>query len=505
LSDKPIHVLLIDDDALLLRGLEKNLRRAGFNVSLAQNAAEALVAVRDEQPDAALVDYHLPDLMGDELIRSLRGIKSDLICVGFTGEGDPGVADRMLRNGAVDYVDKGEKALEKLTHIFRREVEGRNASFSLDRMRRLQAIADRGRADELVGRAPAMLLLRDAIDRCAKLIARPVLIYGESGSGKERVARAVHAQSGLKGSLVPVNMSTLGENLVDSELFGYERGAFSGADRLQRGLFEVAEDGTLFLDEIGEMPLTQQAKLLRVLADKRIRRVGGTVDIPVNCRVIAATNRDLRVEVQERRFREDLLYRLAGVELRVPPLRERREDIKGLVHHFVHRENISLKRHVKRVDDEVMAALEGYDWARNNVRELERAIEQAMIWVDDAEVLTLEHFEMSFAAPSDARRGRGPLSLGAPPAAPAESTDLVADGGEGRPLPQALLEMPWTAAKDHVTNEFGRRYVYQQLVRANFNITLAASYAGMQRPNFSKLVKSFGIDVERIRHQHLSG
>lgn len=499
MSDQTIHVLVIDDDRDLLRGLERNLTKMGFKVSTAASGVDAVKACLELKPDAAIVDYNLPDVMGDELILQLRNIQPTLICVGFTGQGDAKVALQMLSNGAVDYVDKGQAALEKVGRVLHREVQRlRNDAKWADYLRKL--ILNTRPRGEIVGASPPMVHLREQIQRAGRYKEHNVVIYGPSGTGKERVATAIHdaavEQHGLKGQLISLNMATLPENLAEDFIFGHEKGAFTGADRTQPSIFEQAENGTLFFDEIGEMPLQQQAKLLRALSTKTFRRVGGAKDLPFNCRIISATNRDLPAEVVKKTFREDLLYRLASIEITVPSLADRREDVKQLTWHFIARENERNHLKVRAVDDDVWALLEGYDWQKNNVRELERVIERIMVWVDDSDRITMDIVSRSRALPEDVLR-----SVGAPPDAES-SVRQVITGGVAL---EELFAKPWVEAREHVLEHFGQAYAMHHLVKASYNLTVAAEAAGMQRPNFSRFVKERGIDVEKLKEQKLRG
>lgn len=499
MSDQPIHVLVIDDDRDLLRGLERNLTKMGFKVSTAASGAEAVQACSERKPDAAIVDYNLPDVMGDELILQLRTVQPTLICVGFTGQGDAKIALQMLSNGAVDYVDKGQAALEKVGRVLHREVQRlRHDAKWADYLRKL--ILNTRPRGEIVGASPPMVHLREQIQRAGQFKEHNVVIYGPSGTGKERVATAIHDAAvsvhGLKGQLIALNMATLPENLAESVIFGYEKGAFTGADRMQPSIFEQAEHGTLFFDEIGEMPLLQQAKLLRALSTKTFRRVGGLKDIPFSCRIISATNRDLPAEVVKKTFREDLLYRLASIEITVPSLAERQEDIKQLTWHFIARENERNSLKVRAIDDDVWALLERYDWHKNNVRELERVIERIMVWVDDSDRITMDIVNRSRALPEEVLR-----SVGAQPDAEANVRQVITGGVSL----DELFAMHWVDAREHVLEHFGKAYAMHHLLKASYNLTVAAEAAGMQRPNFSRFVKERGIDVEKLKEQKLRG
>jgi len=331
-----------------------------------------------------------------------------------------------------------------------------------------------------VGNSPAMLKLIALIRDVAR-VPVPVLVTGESGTGKERVARAIHANSPqAEGPWIAINCTAIPETLLESELFGYEKGAFTGAEQRKPGLFEKASEGTLFLDEIGNMPLSMQAKLLRVLQEREVVRVGGSTPISINCRLLAATHVNLKSAIESGAFREDLFYRLNVINIEVPPLRERKEDIQLLTYFFVQKFNQEYGKDVRSVAGEVLEFLTDAEWAENNVRQLENAINRAMVLVQGSE-LTLKLFD----------KGSGRVSGG---------------GGGLEDLPDglvdtALLELDYTEAKRQVVDVFSRWYLEDRLKTTGWNITRAAEMSGQQRPNFRKLMSRFGVEIPSESHR----
>jgi two-component system nitrogen regulation response regulator NtrX len=372
-------VLVVDDVAAMAEQYAYDLRRVGhFQTMIAGGGDEALDVLVREAIDCVVLDLEMPGTDGFEVLRRLQQRRIDVPVIVYTGTGSYDRCVQAVRLGAYGFVDKAEPIERVVQEIENAVARGRLAS----EVRSLRARLDGD--TPLIGDSPNMRALRDAIARVAP-IPSSVLIAGESGTGKELVARELHRRGpGAKGPLVAVNCAALPEQLVESELFGHERGAFTGADRLRRGAFESAAGGTLFLDEIGELPLAAQAKLLRVLEDRKVMRVGGERTIPITARVVAATNRDLQREVDAGRFRQDLLYRINVHTVRVPPLRERLADVPALVDHLLRTLASQLGVRPKGIAPEAIALLSTYDWRRNNVRELRNCLERMLIASDAA-------------------------------------------------------------------------------------------------------------------------
>ena len=376
-----LQVLVVDDVPSMAEQYAYDLKRVGrFNTTVAAGGDAALDLLAREPIDCVVLDLEMPGTDGFEVLRRLqqRGIDTPVIV--YTGTGSYDRCVQAVRLGAYGFVDKAEPIERVVQEIENAVTRGR----LVKELRSLQSRLD-GETSIIGGSAP-MRSLRNAIARLAP-IPSTVLIVGESGTGKELVARELHRQGpGEKTPLVAVNSAALPEQLVESELFGHERGAFTGADRLRRGAFENAGNGTLFLDEVGELPLPAQAKLLRVLEERKVMRVGGDRAISISARVVAATNRDLEREGDAGRFRQDLYYRLNVHTLRVPPLRERLSDLPELVHHLLRTLAVHLRVRPKTIAPEAVASLAAYDWRKNNVRELRNCLERMMI-ASDADVI----------------------------------------------------------------------------------------------------------------------
>ncbi len=367
-----LRLLVIEDDAALAEVLSLHFEDQGASVGVACTFADGLAAASAGAFDLALLDQHLPDGTGIELLPRLLNAAPDLAVIMMTGRHDLELAIEAMRRGAADFVHKPVQPAqleESIERLLARRRAARAATARPAEPSRVQR--------DLIGRSAAMLEVSKGIALAARG-ATTVLIGGESGSGKEVVARLIHQHSRVPSPFVAVNCAAIVDNLLESELFGHERGAFTGATARKPGRFEQARTGTLFLDEVGELAPPLQAKLLRVLQEGTFERVGGTETLSSNARVVAATNRDLMAEVAAGRFREDLAYRLRVVEIRVPPLRERREDIPLLVDGLLARiaERLALPR--PRITDEAEARLATHDWP-GNVRELENLLTRAAL------------------------------------------------------------------------------------------------------------------------------
>jgi two-component system nitrogen regulation response regulator NtrX len=373
------HVLVVDDVPAMAEQYAYDLKRVGgYHTIVALGGEEALDVIAREPIDCVVLDLEMPGMNGFEVLRRLQQRDVDTPVIVYTGTGSYDRCIQAVRLGAYGFIDKSEPIQRVVQEIENAVSRGRLAT----EVRSLRSRLDG--ESPLIGESAPMHKLREAIARVAP-IPSSVLIVGESGTGKELVARELHRRGpGAKTPLVAVNSAALPEQLVESELFGHERGAFTGADRLRRGAFETAGAGTLFLDEVGELPLPAQAKLLRVLEDRKVTRVGGDRAIQIAARVIAATNRDLEQEVEAGRFRQDLYYRLNVHTLRVPPLRDRLSDIPPLVEHLLRAIAIQLGVRPKTIAPDAVALLASYDWRRNNVRELRNCLERMMIASDAA-------------------------------------------------------------------------------------------------------------------------
>lgn len=367
-------VLVVDDEENLRVVLKTLLRRHGYEVEVASGGQEALVKIDSFGPDVVLTDVRMPKLGGLDLLSILRAKSNPATVIVMSAYGNVDQAIEAMKAGAYDYLQKPFKPDEVVLAL--RKAEERELLRRENTALR-EEIRKEHRFEDILAKSAAMQNIFRTIGKIAEY-KTTVLISGESGVGKELVAKALHAQSRRSGRFVAVNCGAIPENLLESELFGHKRGAFTDAVADRRGLFEEATGGTLFLDEVGELPLALQVKLLRVLQEETIRRVGETKDQQIDVRIVAATHRDLLSETQAGRFREDLFYRLNVLPIVVPPLRERKEDVMLLVEHFVSRINARLGTQIRGLDTEARRLLLEYSWP-GNVRELENTIERAMV------------------------------------------------------------------------------------------------------------------------------
>ena len=378
-------VLVVDDVTALAEQYAYDLRRiAQFDVLTTADGKRALDLLKGAGVDCVILDLEMPGMDGFDVLRALEQQGSEVPVIVYTGTGNYQRCIEAIRLGAYSFIDKAEP-MERVVHEVQTVLERKRLRDEVAALQR-----QLGGESSLVGNSTALRQLREGIRRVAR-IPSPVLIMGESGSGKELVARDLHHTGpDPHAPFVAINSAALPENLVESELFGHERGAFTGAAGTRKGAFEAAGRGTLFLDEIGELPLAAQAKLLRVLEERQVTRLGGNRPVTVEARVLAATNRDLDAEVAAGRFRQDLLYRLNVHVLRVPPLRERLSDIPDLATRFIDTLCARFGMRPKRLSGDALELLMGYDWTRNNVRELRNAVER-MIIAADGDVLRADH------------------------------------------------------------------------------------------------------------------
>ncbi len=368
-------ILVVDDEEVMRDVLMTLLAQAGYEVTLTESGAEGLAVARRGSFDAAILDVMLPEMGGLDVLEELKRIDSDLVVLMITAFASVETAITAMRKGAFDYIAKPFKH-EEVLHILRNALNQRRLQ---DENRELRtALRDQGRFTEIVGKAPRMQQIFSLISQAAPSRST-ILVVGESGTGKELVAKAIHANSPrAERPFVVVNSGSLPHDLLESNLFGHVKGAFTGAVYAKKGLFELADKGTLFFDEIGNIPLETQAKLLRVMQEREFMRLGGVETIRVDVRIVAATNIDLRRAVEDGRFREDLFYRLNVIAVTLPPLRQRKEDIPALVAHFVDKYSQENGKPVTGVSPSALQALLDYDWP-GNVRELENVIERGVV------------------------------------------------------------------------------------------------------------------------------
>jgi DNA-binding NtrC family response regulator len=375
-------LLIVDDELSVRDSLAKWFHEEGYEVGTAENAKDALTRLAETQWDAALLDIKMHGMDGIELQRRLHEIDPELIVIMMTGYASVETAVAALKNGAYDYVTKPLDP-DEIAHLVKKALAHKRTEQENVRLR--ETVAEVARPEDIVGQSSIMQRVYEAIETVGPTDAT-VLITGESGTGKELVARAVHHASPRRfHPLVVIHCGALTETLLESELFGHEKGAFTGAQYRKKGKFEIAEGGTVFLDEIGDISLKTQTDLLRVLQEREIVRVGGNQPIKVDFRCVAATNKDLDKAIEEGKFRPDLFYRLNVFRIELPPLRERRDDIPTLVNHFVRKFSLQMNKKITRVSPSAMNLLQQQPWV-GNVRELENAVERAMVVAQEPEI-----------------------------------------------------------------------------------------------------------------------
>jgi len=398
-------ILIVDDERLVRQSLEKEFARQGYSVLSADNGKEALSLVEEETPDLVLLDLKLPDMDGIEVLKHLRKRDQNLTVLIITAYGSIDTAIQAMRLGAYDYVTKPFD-LEAISLSVRKALETTHLKKEVTYFR-TQETARFG-LHRIVGESPATKELRQRVKQIAQSEASTVLLEGESGTGKDLVARTIHQESHRADyPFVEVNCSALPDTLIESELFGHERGAFTDAKERKSGLLEVANRGTLYLDEIGDMNPALQSKLLSVIENKRFRRVGGVKDLSVDLRFIAATNRNLSQAVEKGKFRQDLYYRLKVFPITLPPLRERMADLPLLIDFFLDELRKEFRKKIQVVSPPALNLLTHYHWP-GNVRELQNVLERAFI-LCEAELLEPEHLPPELMAPLPSSQGDAPL------------------------------------------------------------------------------------------------
>ncbi len=380
-------ILIVDDEHLIRWSFSKKLENWGYHTEVASNGKEALGLINNFNPDLVLLDLHLPDYHGLQLLKEIKSISPSVQVIIITAFGSIEQAVQAIRDGAYDFITKPvnydnlQKIIENAIEILNLKEE---VAFYREKEKKEQS------HEKIIGESR---VLKEAIElalKCAKSEASVVLLLGESGTGKELFAKFIHYNSSRANRpFLAINCAAIPENLLESELFGHEKGAFTDAKNLKKGLFEIADGGTIFLDEIGEMPLSLQSKLLRVFEENSIRRIGGVHDIKVDVRIISASNQDLEKACDEGRFRRDLYYRLNVFPIFLPPLRERKEDIIPLAKHFIEFYNKKFRKNIESISKEAEEVLLRYNWY-GNVRELKNVIERAMI-LENSKTLSLEN------------------------------------------------------------------------------------------------------------------
>jgi DNA-binding NtrC family response regulator len=461
-------LLIVDDERDMLAGLKRQLgyEMPGLDVTLCADAPEAGPEAAHLEPDVVLLDVRMPRMDGLEVLGVLKAQDPQLTCIMMTAHGTIELAVQAMKAGAYDFITKPFD-LEALKRVLQKGLERNRLLRENLRLRSRVVESD---FHGMLGRSAPMIAFFSRI----KAVARSdynVLIRGESGTGKELAARAIHAESPRKRrAMITVNCPAVPEHLLESELFGHRKGAFTGADRDQRGLFEEADGGTIFLDEIGDVPVSVQTKLLRVLQDGEIKPLGGARSFSVNVRIIAATNQDLEEKIADRCFREDLFYRLNGVTLKPPTLEEARDDIPQIAAHYVRQSCRELDLAPKSLEREALHFLVGRKW-RGNVRELQNLVRQAVMFSTGA-TLSLSDFKELL---------------------PEETAHPVSDeSAQGVPEPYA-------EAKERIVESFTRSYVDRLLRHTQGNVTRGAELSGLGRPSLQKILRRLDIEAEHYR------
>ncbi len=445
-------ILVVDDDDLIRNVVSERLARRGYEVSTARTLAEARAAVAGAHPDAGLLDIRLPDGEGTELLQELVS-EGEVPCVMMTAHATVASAVEALKLGADDYLEK-PFSLDRLEATLAATLERTRLRREVRALRRQNEI--RG---DVIGASPAMRTVLDLVERVAPADSATVLLLGETGSGKGVLAHLIHRMSPrADGPFVNVTCSALAESLMESELFGHEKGAFTDAHTLKRGLAEVAAGGTLFLDEIGELSMGLQGKLLRFIEERAFRRVGGTEDLKVDARVVAATNRRLEDEVAEGRFRQDLFYRLRVLPIELPPLRHRRSDIPLLAAAFVERFNGEFSKRIQGCSPQTLELFERYEWP-GNVRELCNVVERAVLLTEGDQI-------EPEALPPEVRGGET-----------VEAHASITLGADGINLDELELEL-----------------LQEALRRTEGNRSEAGKLLGLSRHQIRNRLKKYGVD-----------
>jgi len=366
-------ILVVDDNELFRESIVETLRRQHYSVDAAKDGPNALQMISGNKYDLVISDMKMPGMTGIQLLENIKKVEPDMPFLIITAYGAIETAVEAMKKGAFDFLQKSDNLISELEMTVERTLQYQSL---VNENRKLRSALQK--QVDFIGTNHVMSDIRSVIASVAESKST-VLITGESGTGKELIARAIHYQSKRSaGPFVKVNCAGLPEGLVESELFGHEKGAFTGAIKQKKGMFETASGGSLLLDEIGEMPMLAQAKLLRVLQEKEIHKVGGDDPIEVDVRIIATTNRDLESEVHEGHFREDLFYRLNVFHIHLPPLRDRKDDIPGIANHFIEKFNIENGFSVEGLDDACLPIISSYNWP-GNIRELENAVERAVV------------------------------------------------------------------------------------------------------------------------------
>ena len=404
-------ILVIDDEKLLRWSLEQNLSKEGYTVITAEKGLEGLALFKEECPDITFLDIHLPDVSGVTILEGIKDINPSALVVMITAFGDIQTAVKTIKLGAYDFLEKPFN-MDKLKILVQKALETVSLRKEVSQLK--SHLYTKYGFDNIIGKSEEMQKVFDIIKKIARSDATTVLLQGESGTGKDLAAKVIHYQSKRYDKpFMEINCTALPETLIESELFGHEKGAFTDAKITKKGLFELADGGTIYLDEIGDMKPNTQAKLLKVLETKSFKRIGGTKDIEIDVRIIAATNKDLALEVKNGNFREDLYYRLKVIPVVMPPLRDRKDDILLLAKYFIDEFNKEFKKNVKGITKETEKCFLEYHWP-GNVRELKNVIERAMI-LESEEYILPEHLPIELTYKEIPIQNIGGIDIKLPP------------------------------------------------------------------------------------------
>jgi two-component system response regulator HydG len=467
-------VVVVDDEPTLRRTIARTLIQRGFEVTQCEDGQSALEHLQSNDPDVMLIDLMMPGVSGMEVLREVKQGRPDVECVMMTAYSRVEDAVAAVRAGAYDFLTKPFASFDAVAITVSKAAERRRL---IARARTLEEQLDRGAGGalgDIIGASGTMRAVFRLVEGVASA-SSTVLILGESGTGKELVARAIHRRSARSAKpFVAVNCSSIPDTLIESELFGHVKGAFTNANTSRAGLFEIADKGTLFLDEVGDLSLAAQVKLLRALQEGEIKRVGSNETRVVDVRVIAATNVDLVEKIATGRFREDLYYRLNVIAIGLPPLRERRDDIPLLAQHFLRKFARQTGKEIRRLTPEALEALTSYGWP-GNVRQLENAIERAVVLASGGEITLADLPDAISGGP------RSSTQLAGRPIADVDTAiEIVA---------RSLLDVPYAEAKRRIVRDFDRAYAQGLLERSKGNVSEAARLAGLDRSNFRRVLR----------------
>ena len=455
------HILIVDDEKGILSALSGVLEDEGYTISTAGTGSEALKKIGNDTPSVVLLDIWLPDIDGLDVLKEIKAAHKDIPVIVMSGHGTIETAVKATKLGAYDYIEK-PLSMERVNLLISHAIKQQNLELENVQLRRSVE-----KSEEIIGESIPMRQLKEQLRIVGASNSR-VLITGENGTGKELVARSIHRESQRANKLfIAVNCAAIPETLIESELFGHEKGAFTGATSVQRCKFEIADSGTIFLDEIGDMSLNTQAKVLRILQEQEFQRVGGNKNLKVDVRLISATNKDLPAEIKKGNFREDLYYRINVITLNVPPLKERRDDIPLLAKHFLKEIIREQGLHKKVLTDEASQLLKEYDWP-GNVRELRNLMERAAIMVQRDRILP---------------------------------EDLAIIGKNGRQNVTQFINEKHESLRE-ARAHFERLYITERLKENSWNITRTAEDLKIERTNLHRKMKMLGIEERRENCQN---